>query len=265
MSSRLLASDAWWWLFYVLVVAAFYLVFEVGFRYGRRRRPHTDAEKKALTATLVTALLALMSFLLANSFSIAASRFGDRKALVLDEANTVGTAWLRADFLPAPQRANVRRLLADYLEMRIVAVEQDEDLPDAIARAGAMHGALWAEAVTAAQAEPRSLPVALFVQALNDVIELHRSRVTVALRYRVPPLMLRTLFLIALMAVGTMGVHFGLGGTRNLPVMLGLLIAFGSILLILVELDRPARRVFRVDMRPLVETLDWMRRGAPSP
>ncbi len=118
---------------------------------------------------------------------------------------------------------------------------------------------------------PKSLGIATISFSLSStavrplVIDLHRSRVTVRLRYRVPPLMLQSLLLIALMALATMGVRFGLGGTRDLPVMLGLLLAFGSILLIVIELDRPTRRLFRVDMQPLVETLESMRSGQPSP
>jgi hypothetical protein len=262
MFQRLLANEAFWWLAYVACIALFFAAFEVGYRYGRRWRPRADEERKALTGTLVAGMLALMSFLLATSFGIAADRFGQRKALVLAEANAIRTAFLRTDFLPEPQRSNLRRLFPEYVELRIRAVETGVDVPEAIARAEAMQGAMWAEIAAVARVQPAAETVALAIQSVNDVIDLHRARVTVALRYRIPPIMLQALFGIALLAMGTMGVQFGLGGTRNLPVMLGLLMAFGSVLLIVVELDRPTRRVYRVDMHPLIETLKAMR---PTP
>ena len=78
---------------------------------------------------------------------------------------------------------------------------------------------------------------------------------TVALRYRIPPSLMWTLYLVALLSMVTMGVHFGLSGTRNLTSTVALVVSFAAVLLLIVDLDSPDQRLFEVTQEPLVETL----------
>lgn len=251
-----MADDARWWLFYVLTIVLFVAVVEIGYRFGRWRRRRVDPEQKAQTGTVLAALLGLLGFLLAISFSIAADRFGERKALVLREANAIGTTFLRADFLPEPKSAEVRRLLREYVDLRLrFVMVGDIGLDEALERSGAYHRELWSIADAAADATPRSVPVGLFIDTLNEVIDLHEERVTIGLRYRIPPSLLYTLYLLALVSMGTMGLHFGLSGTRSIPSTVALVISFTAILLLIIDLDSPVQRLFEVSQDPLAGTL----------
>jgi hypothetical protein len=77
--------------FAVLCLAAY----EVGFRIGRWWQERTPDEKEGPTGMLVGSILALMAFLLAVTMGMASDRFDARRGLVLEEANSIGTTYLR--------------------------------------------------------------------------------------------------------------------------------------------------------------------------
>jgi hypothetical protein len=257
MLNEILQNETHWWLFYLVTIVLFVLTVEVGYWLGRWRSKKVDPEQKSQTGTVLAALLALLGFLLAVSFGLAADRFGQRKALVLQEANAVGTTFLRADFLDEPQRATVRRLLRDYVAERIEYVQGREmsELGEGLALAEQSHRDLWSQADVAVDQQPRSPHIALFVDSLNEVIDLHEERVTVGLHYRIPPSLLWTLYLVAFLSMGTMGVHFGLSGTRNMWATVALVVSFAAVLLLIVDLDQPNQRLFDVSQSPLSDTL----------
>ena len=98
-----------------LVFVAFAIVtmacYEVGFRLGRWWQERTPGEQEGPTGMLVGSILALLAFLLAVTMGMAADRFDARRALVLAEANAIGTAYLRAGYLPEPASSQARELL----------------------------------------------------------------------------------------------------------------------------------------------------------
>lgn len=253
-------AESYWWLFYVGTIMLFLLVVEAGYRFGKRRKNKADPEQKSQAGTVLAALLALLGFLLAISFGIAADRFGERKALVLAEANAIGTTYLRTEFLPEPQRSQARRLLHDYTATRLEYVQKGDlnKLSEGLEQSAESHRELWALADTVAAQRPRSVPVGLFITSLNEVIDLHQERITVGLRYRIPASLLWTLYLVAVLSMGTMGLHFGLSGTRSFSSTVALVVSFAAVLLLIVDLDSPTQRLFKVPQDPLVDTLGSM-------
>src|SRR5438105_2447633 len=112
MTSELLYGIPLWILFLAFVGLLLALV-ETGYRLGRRQP--TDDQERSQVGVIQGALLALLGLLLGFSFSMAATRFEARKQLVLDEANAIGTAYLRAQLLPERQRDQVLSLLRRYV------------------------------------------------------------------------------------------------------------------------------------------------------
>src|SRR4051795_12182065 len=106
-------------LVFVLVFLGMLVAFEIGFRIGEWRARRNPDEKDGPTGTLVGALLALMAFLLAITMGMASDRFDTRRGLVLQEANAIGTTYLRAGYLPAPYGDESRALLRQYVPLRI--------------------------------------------------------------------------------------------------------------------------------------------------
>lgn len=264
MLDRLTNSESPPWVLYVSTLVVFFLLVEIAFRVARRRRSGRPELKDQL-GTVLTALLGLLGFLLAISFGIAADKFGQRKAVVLEEANAISTAYLRTSFLPEPQRTEMRRRLAEYVDLRLAVVLEGVELESALPRVEALHREMWQLADAVAEARPASLPVSLFIEVLNEVIDLHEARITVSLRYRVPAALMYTLYLVALISMATLGAYFGVGNTRNPLATLALLGAFAGAILIVAELDRPSRGLFQVSQGPLQDTQEMIRESLREP
>ncbi len=249
------------WALFLATIVAIVLADEFGYRLGQARGRQTNKESESPVGGMVAAELALLAFLLAFTFGIAASRYDTRREVLLDEANAIGTAYLRAAMLPEPQRAEVRRLLRDYVDVRIVAA-QGAWLGEAIRRSEDLHGRLWTEAIAAAGQDPRSVPVGLFIQALNEVIDLHAKRLTAGLRSRIPTPVWAVLFGVAVLSFVAMGYHTGLIKTKRSPGILVVALTFAAVLWLVADLDRPGQGWLRVSQQPMIELRSMME--APS-
>ena len=120
---------------------------------------------------MVVSILGLLAFMLA--FSLAATRFDARRQTVLEEANALGTTYLRARLLPDPQRSEISKLLRDSVDGRIRRVKGG-DVAEAITRSEELHASLWSEAIkAAANKDANSNMTGIFVQSLNEMIDLH--------------------------------------------------------------------------------------------
>src|SRR5262252_6331730 len=106
------------WALFIVIMLIVLLSVEFGYRLGKYRRSHHEMEKEAPLGTMVGAELALLAFILAFTFGLAAARFDTRRQVLLDEANAIGTTYLRAGMLP-DQRDAIRALLRDYVRTRL--------------------------------------------------------------------------------------------------------------------------------------------------
>ena len=111
-------------LVFVLFAIVSMLAYEVGFRLGRWYQERTPGEQEGPTSFLVGSILALLAFLLAVTMGMASDRFDARRGVVLEEANAIGTTYLRAGYLPEPASSQIRELLREYVPLRIVATER---------------------------------------------------------------------------------------------------------------------------------------------
>jgi hypothetical protein len=111
-----------------LPISALFLAFaiiaatvsELGYRLGHWWQERTPDESEGPTGMIVGSLLALMAFLLAIAMGMASDRFDTRRGLVLAEANSIGTTYLRAGYLPEPASSEIRDMLREYVPLRIV-------------------------------------------------------------------------------------------------------------------------------------------------
>src|SRR6516225_10737386 len=127
------------WALFGTTLVLIFLAVEVGFRIGRWRQRRADHEKETPVGAIVAATLGLPAFLIAFTFGMAASHFEIRRGLVLEEANAIGTTYLRAALVPEPHRTEIRTLLRDYVDLRLEAVQPEKAVP-ALARAEEVQG-----------------------------------------------------------------------------------------------------------------------------
>jgi hypothetical protein len=240
------------WALFLLAFVPILLAHESGFRLGRARAHGSNKENDVPLGGMVAAQLGLLAFLLAFTFGIATSRFDNRRQVLLDEANAIGTAYLRAAMLPEPHRAEVHRLLREYVDVRIAAA-QGGAIDDAIRQSEELHRRLWAETVAVAEKDPRSIPIGLFAESINEVIDLHAKRVTAGLRNRIPTTVWGVLFLVAILSFTAIGYQGGLTGTRRSPAVLMIALTFAAVIWLVANLDRWDQGFLRVSQQPMIE------------
>ncbi len=247
------------------VFAAFAIIaliaYEAGFRVGRWWQGRTPDEAEGPAGMLVGSLFALMAFLLAITMGMASDRFDARRGLVLAEANSIGTTFLRAGYLPEPAASDSRELLREYAFLR-TATNDLEDTYARIARSVEIHDALWATAEGLARSTPESDVLAIYIESLNETIDLNETRITAGLYARVPETVLALLIIGSALTLGMLGYSAGLTRRRSPLSAVVMIVVLGAVIALVVDLDRPRDGFLQVNQQPLIDLQQQI--GPPS-
>jgi hypothetical protein len=238
------------------------LCYEGGFRIGRWWQDREPGEQEGPTGVLVGSLLALLAFLLAVTMGMASDRFDARRAIVLDEANSIGTTYLRAGYLPEPASSQIRELLRQYVPLRIVVTDQANVVED-IAQSEQILNQIWAISEEVARTTDQGDLVSVYIESLNETIDLHETRVTAGLYSRVPETVLLLLIGGSALSLAMVGFSAGLTRRRSLLTAVVLVVALGAVIMIVVDLDRPREGFIQVSQQPLIDLQRQI--GPPSP
>lgn len=229
----------------------------VGTKLGKARSAKTSAEGRAQASALQGSLLGLLALLLGFSFSLALGRYDDRSAAVVNEANAIGTAWLRTDLLPEPARGQLRAALKDYGQARLAAgqinLTQASDRSGFVATSDADFARAWAIASTAARETPNPASVSV-IAALNDMIDAFSSR-DAALNRHVPEPVLVLLFTTFLFLGWVLGYSTRVAGERPSPPMLAMVLLIIMVMTVILDLDRPRRGIITVNQTAMENTI----------
>jgi hypothetical protein len=223
---------------------------EAGYWVGRHRK-RSGAEHEAPIGTIVGASLALLAFVLAFTFGMAASRYDTRRDLLQREANAIGTTYLRTSFLPEPARGELRALLREYTEAR-VSISGPGDLEAAVRRSEDLHGRMWAVTERVAPGRDSEL-TSLFVQSLNETIDLHALRKTLVLWAHIPTTIWLALYIVAILTMGAMGYHAAVVGTTRSVAGVAVVLSFAVVIALIADLDRPREGLLRANQQPLLD------------
>lgn len=234
-------------LFAVVALAAY----EGGFIVGRWWQDREPGEQEGPTGVIVGSVLALLAFLLAVTMGMASDRFDSRRAIVLSEANAIGTTYLRAGYLPEPASSDIRELLREYVPLRI-RTSTSADVRVDIQTSQALLDQMWTIAEGVAKTTDQGDLTSTFIESLNDTIELHETRVTAG-SARVPETLVLLLFGGSVLSLGLVGFSAGLTGRRSLLTAAVLIVALGAVLTIVVDLDRPLEGLIQVSQQPLID------------
>lgn len=249
------------WAFFLSSCLLIWCAIAAGVQIGAWQRRRASEEKEATVGSVVGSVLGLLAFLLAFTFGIAASRFEDRRQVVLEEANAIGTAYLRTRLLPEPQRSEIARMLREYVDVRLAGAGKTRnpgDLDRVLARSEDLHQAMWSQAIAAAEKNPNVM-TSLFLQSLNEVIDVHSKRVLIAIRSRIPPSIWIVLTGIAVLGMGCSGYQTGLSGARQPLVVVALVMAFSAVLTMIADLDRPWEGMLRTSQAAMADLQKGMR------
>jgi len=218
---------------------------------GRYLRRHTDAVREPI-GVLQGALLGVVGLILAFGLSLAVGRYEDRRAAVVADANTIGTTYLRAQMLAEPQRSQSLDLLRRYTDL---AIRLSHEVPtsDAMKRTTAeqseLQRRLWRLAGQSVAEAPTATAARLYVQTLNEMIDQQTVRVA-GLNNRVPGAVLGLEVIGAAVVVGLLALYLSVLG-RGLLAAVVAAVLVTLVLLVTMDLDRPARGLIVVPATPL--------------
>ncbi|WP_368565218.1 hypothetical protein [Pseudoxanthomonas sp. UTMC 1351] len=247
---------------YLCIAVLILVSCEIGFFIGRyNHRTRQDKEAPTSIGPMVGGLLGMLAFVLAFTFSMAASQHGVRKQNVLTEANAIGTAYLRADLLDTQSGAEVKRLLREYVDIRLAVARPGGDLLVATTRSLDIHDLLWAQ-VSSVAVDDRSAVMSLVIASINDVIDMHEQRLAGSLRARIPGSVWFGLMLIAVLTMGMIGLQIGLTGKRRLVAIVPLSLAFAVLATLVVDLNRPRGGFITVGQQAMLDLQTTMNRSA---
>ena len=223
----------------------------VGVLVGRSQRHRSDHLREPFAA-LQAALLGMVGLILAFGLAMAVGRYETRRQAVVDDANAIGTTYLRAQTLPEPARSGSLVRLSAYAETSLRlsrAVPRSAAADRAVADGELLQRGLWRLAGNALDAAPQDSAPRLYAESLNAMIDMQTVRVA-ALDNRVPTAVLVLEIVGAAVALGLLGAYLAIVGRGILTVLLAAALVT-LLLLVTFDLDRPTRGLIRVPAAPL--------------
>jgi hypothetical protein len=222
-----------------------------GYVAGLRLREHHETLREPY-GVLQGALLGVVGLILAFGLSLALGRYESRRAATVDEANAIGTSYLRSQLIAEPQRGRSIELLRRYVDLAIAVtseVPKSTSLGRTTAAEGAVQRRLWRLAGQAMDAAPVASAPRLYVDSLNTTFDAQSTRLA-ALNNRVPSAVLAIEVIGAAFALGLLALHISLLG-RGILAMLAAAVLVTLLLLVTFDLDRPTRGLIKVPATPL--------------
>lgn len=221
---------------------------------GRRRRRTLiahggDVDTTAGLGAVEGAVFALMGLLVAFTFSGAAARLDARRALIVDEANDLGTAYLRLQLLPPAARADLQQRFRTYVDTRLEAYRLTGSPSQAYAKldeANAMQSGMWTDAVAGCRESGDTVCAVLLLPALNDVFDVSTTR-TAAIDMHPPALIFGLLGLVALACALLAGFSMGARPGRSWPHVIGFAAILSLTIYVTIDLEYPRLGLIRVD------------------
>ena len=230
---------------------------ELGHRVGLHRRAASDESVRSQTNAIQAAVLGLFALLLGFTFTMAIQRYDARNRAVSEEANAIGTAFLRSKLLAPPGRDRAADAIRRYVGIRLQASRVDLASGFALDHLGAeaamVQDELWELGLAEAERDPNPVTAGLYIQAVNDLIDSQGSR-SATLRQHTPELVLLLLLAVFVAGGGVLGYASGLGGGRRpLFATIAMTTLIVLVVFIVIDLDRPRRGLIQSDQTSLIQ------------
>ena len=223
-----------------------------------RRKQGLEQDMRDDFSTILLATLTLNGLIIGFSFSMAITRYDQRKNYEEAEANAIGTEYVRAGLLPVADAAKVRSLLRDYLDQRISfhTARNESQLQEIDTRTAQLQTELWAAVRDAGAAQPTPT-VTLAVAGMNDVLN-SQGYTRAAWWNRIPIAAWIMMGSIAVIA----NLLFGYGA-QNIKAESILLMVLPCVLsvcfLLIADIESPRGGIIRVNPKNLTSLAESLR------
>ena len=251
-----LATDAFYLIDHRLIalvmVVLLLLACEIGYRLGLAKQGAPDSLRTLMTG-IGGAMLGLLGLLLGFALTMAISRWDERRDIIIEEANSIGTLSLRAGLLEEPSTGQLRETLRAYTKAR-VELGGSRDRPDvlqaALGESGDLHVVIWSVVERANEPSVTNATLASLISSANELIDLHELRLA-SLQNQLPSALFYLLLSLAALSVVFLAWSFGAASQRGRAPMILLALLIGAVLMLIMDVNRPQRGIIEVGVAPL--------------
>jgi len=238
------------WLVGIVVLIILFSALELGYRIGFSRRELWKGADSSSGQYILTSMFALLGLMLAFTYGAGVSRFDASKQSITVEANAIRVAFLRADMVAEPESTELKQALLDYARTRIVKQQvliTREQFQEILRKSLQEQSKLWliTEKIVK-QSQPGSNVAPLLVDAVNQVISAHTTRVSAAID-RLPSAVLLMLLFIASATLSVAGFSAGISGRMNRLRMTTFALVLAGVLFIIYDFDQPRDGFIRIN------------------
>lgn len=239
----------------LIILVALLAAAEFGYRahgwlFGKEMRDRSSADE----GYLLSAVLGLLALLLGFTFSLSLNRYEARRDLVVQEANAIGTGWLRAQLTDPPVRDRLLRQMQAYADIRIAYSESGDPAQSAagLAATSAAQHQLWQTVGEAVRADSSQLVARGLMEAVNQSFDAASAR-TAARQAHIPTRVMNILLLYAVISSAMLGYVLAGSGARH-RMAAGLMLTLLTLALtVILDLDRPRDGAIKVPQQPLID------------
>lgn len=239
------------------------LLWELGFRIGTRLSTQKKNKEEPQSLAIEAAVLTVFGLILGFTFSMSANRFELRKQTMVDEANAIGTSYLRASILSEGPRKEMQGLIRQYLDARIgnyQAAFQSPVVAETNQKANELQGKIWTLATDEARKSPTPLAASL-ITSLNEMIDL-REKQNFGFENLVPQPVIILLIVLSLLSMTIVGLLNGATTARQITLSLVFAIGVAATLFLVLDLDRPKRGLIKLSYESFTRLRDDLNKPA---
>lgn len=237
----------------VFIALALFLLMVLALESGaaaQRRFAPAARDGEHSEGLLLSAALALLGLLIAFTFSLAISRYDARRAMVVTEANAIGTAWLRAGLTGGPGNPDLQQAITQYTDVRL-GLSEGRSAASVERETTGAQASVWA----ALERTIPKAPPALFnslVTSVNEMFDAASAR-KAERDAKIPAHVLELLVLYTIMSAGIVGYVMNASGRRHLAVTTILFGLLALAITLILDLDRPRRGSILVSQQPMID------------
>ena len=225
---------------FVLMLAAVWIGYKIGLK-------KTKSENK--NAEISSSLLGLLALILGFTFAMAGSRYENRKNNLIDEANCIGTAILRADIYPDSLKKEFKKDFKSYLDSRrdyYLLDNNEQKLTASLKQSAAASEKLWTRATFYAKNKDYFIQSTMMLPALNAMFD-SASKSNMVLNSKVPETIVYLMLAFSIIISFFIGYNSGLEKNINTKFIIGFCLLICIVILITLDLDRPRRGLIQLD------------------
>lgn len=220
----------------------------LGYNYSKNRKVKQSSQQESSMQIIEGSMFALLGLLLAFTFSSAVNKFDQRRTLIIDEANAIGTLYLRLDLLPIESQNTARQMVKTYLDLHIKAYQAIPNIQEAMWYLGESHqyqSKLWDEATSSCAKMKNNYSCMLVIPALNQVFDIENMRLKI-MQLHPPKYIFMLLIFVSLVAIFFIGSHIHSRQTASRAHIVFYSVVISLIIFTIIDMEYPRLGFIRV-------------------